>query len=143
MAKVSDLLANKSSDVWSIAPDEPVLAAIQKMADYNVGALCVVKGQDLVGVISERDYARKVVLKGRNSAETQVWEIMSSPVITVSPGDSISTCRMLMTERKIRHLPVVEQGQLVGMLSIGDLVRQVIEEQQREIDHMRQYIASS
>lgn len=143
MAKVSDLLANKSPNVWSIAPDEPVLAAIQLMADHNVGALCVVKGQELVGVISERDYARKVVLKGRSSAETAVWEIMSSPVITVDPADSVNTCQLLMTERKIRHLPVVQAGQLVGMLSIGDLVRQVIEEQQREIDHMRQYIASS
>lgn len=142
MAKVADLLQSKSPEVWSIAPDEPVLAAIQMMADRNVGALCVVKGQGLVGVISERDYARKVVLKGRNSAETEVWEIMSSPVITVSPEDSIKTCQLLMTERKIRHLPVLHEGRLVGMLSIGDLVRRIIEEQALELEHMRQYIAS-
>lgn len=142
MAKVADLLERKGKDVWRIHPDEPVLAAIQMMADRNVGALCVVKGTELVGIISERDYARKVVLKGRNSAETQVWEIMSSPPVTVSPADSVQTCQMLMTERKFRHLPVLEGGVLVGMLSIGDLVRQQIEEQQQEIDHMRRYIAS-
>lgn len=142
MAKVADLLAHKGKDIWTIHPDEPVLAAIQMMADRNIGALCVVKGTELVGVISERDYARKVVLKGRNSAETAVWEIMSSPVITVSPGDSVQTCQLLMTERKFRHLPVIDGGVLVGMLSIGDLVRQLIEEQQQEIDQMRRYIAS-
>ena len=142
MAKVADLLAHKGPDVWRIGPDEPVLAAIQQMADRNVGVLCVVKGTELVGVISERDYARKVVLKGRNSAETMVWEIMSSPVVSVSPEDSLTTCQMLMTERKFRHLPVLLQGELVGMLSIGDLVRQIIEAQQQEIDHMRRYIAS-
>lgn len=142
MATVADLLARKPAVVWSIHPDEPVLAAIQMMADRNVGALCVLKGDELVGIISERDYARKVVLRGRSSAETMVWEIMSAPVVAVAPKDAVRTCQLIMTERKFRHLPVVDQGKLVGMLSIGDLVRQVIEEQQIEIEQLQRYIAS-
>jgi CBS domain-containing protein len=142
MAKVKELLSGKGGQVFGISPDEPVLAAIQMMADRSIGAVLVMRGDELVGILSERDYARKVVLKGRSSAETAVWEIMSSPVTTVSPEDSINTCMMIMTERKIRHLPVVAAGSVVGVLSIGDLVKQVIEEQQREIAQLQQYIAS-
>ena len=142
MAKVSDLLSGKSPQVHAIGPDEPVLAAIQMMADKSVGALLVMRGAELAGIVSERDYARKVILRGRSSAETAVWEIMSSPVTTVGPGDSVSTCMMLMTERKIRHLPVVEAGKVVGVLSIGDLVKSVIEEQQQEIAQLQRYIVS-
>ncbi len=142
MAKVSDLLSGKGPQVHAIGPDEPVLAAIQMMADKSVGALLVMRGAELAGIVSERDYARKVILRGRSSAETAVWEIMSSPVTTVAPGDSVSTCMMLMTERKIRHLPVVEDGKVVGVLSIGDLVKAVIEEQQQEIAQLQRYIVS-
>ena len=142
MAKVSDLLSGKGPQVHAIGPDEPVLAAIQMMADKSVGALLVMRSAELAGIVSERDYARKVILRGRSSAETAVWEIMSSPVTTVAPGDSVSTCMMLMTERKIRHLPVVEAGKVVGVLSIGDLVKAVIEEQQQEIAQLQRYIVS-
>ena len=142
MAKVSDLLSGKGPQVHAIGPDEPVLAAIQMMADKSVGALLVMRGAELAGIVSERDYARKVILRGRSSAETAVWEIMSSPVTTVAPGDSVSTCMMLMTERKIRHLPVLDGGKVIGVLSIGDLVKAVIEEQQQEIAQLQRYIVS-
>ena len=142
MANVRDLLIQKGGDIYSIGPDEPVLAAIQMMADRSVGALMVMHDGELTGIISERDYARKVILKGRSSADTAVREIMSSPVKTVSPDDTINTCMMLMTEKHIRHLPVCDAGKVVGILSIGDLVKAVIEEQQREIAQLQQYIAS-
>lgn len=141
MAMVYQLLAVKGSAVHAIGPDEPVLAAIQAMADHGIGALVVMRGDELVGIVSERDYARKVILKGRSSAETPVWQIMSSPVVTVTPDTSVPTCMMLMTERRIRHLPVVQDGRVVGVLSIGDLVRAVIEEQEREIAALQRYIA--
>jgi CBS domain-containing protein len=141
MAMVHQLLAVKGSAVHAIGPDEPVLAAIQAMADHGIGALLVMRGDELVGIVSERDYARKVVLQGRSSAETPVWQIMSSPVVTVTPDTSVATCMMLMTERRIRHLPVVQDGRVVGVLSIGDLVRAVIEEQEREIAALQRYIA--
>ena len=142
MAKVADLLGDKGGAVYAVGPDDPVLSAIQVMADRGIGALLVMRGDELLGIVSERDYARKVILKGRSSAETPVWQIMSSPVTSVSPEDTANTCMMLMTERKFRHLPVVEQGRVVGVLSIGDLVKAVIEEQQREIQQLQQYIAS-
>ncbi|HVF35100.1 MAG TPA: CBS domain-containing protein [Candidatus Saccharimonadia bacterium] len=142
MACVREVLAGKSAAVHAIAPDEPVLEAIQMMADRSIGAVLVMRGRELVGILSERDYARKVILRGRSSAETPVWEIMSAPVTTVTPDDSVNTCMMLMTERRIRHLPVVQGGEVVGVLSIGDLVRQVIDEQQHEIAELQRYIAS-
>lgn len=142
MAKVRDLLAGKGRDVFAVAPDEPVLVAIERMAEKGIGAVLVMRGDELVGILSERDYARKIILKGRSSAETAAWEIMSSPVVTVDPDASVNTCMMLMTERKFRHLPVVEAGRVVGVLSIGDLVKSVIEEQRREIDELQRYIAS-
>ena len=118
MATVRQMLDEKERGVHSIGPDEPVLAAIQLMADKSIGAVLVMRGNELAGILSERDYARKVILLGRSSAETPVWEIMSSPVTTVRPSDTINTCMLLMTERKIRHLPVVEEGRVVGVLSI-------------------------
>ena len=142
MATVRELLADKPPAIWSIAPEEPVLEAIQLMADRSIGALLVMRGPELVGILSERDYARKVILMGRSSAETQVWEIMSSPVTTVGPEDTVATCMMRMTEQRIRHLPVVERGEVVGVLSIGDLVKRVIEEQQHEIAELQRYIAT-
>jgi CBS domain-containing protein len=142
MAKVIDLLAGKGRAVIAIGPDEPVLEAIELMAEKGIGALLVMRGEELLGILSERDYARKVIIKGRSSAETAVWEIMSAPVTTVGPGDSVNTCMMLMTEKKFRHLPVVDAGRVVGVVSIGDLVKAVIEEQQREIAELQRYIAS-
>jgi CBS domain-containing protein len=141
MPQVKQLLARKGREVWSIDADEPVLVAIQQMADRHVGALPVTRDGDLVGVVSERDYARKVILLGRSSAETPVWQIMSSPVVTVSPDDGVRQCMQLMTERRIRHLPVVEGGRMVGMISIGDLVRVVIEEQDQTIEHLERFIS--
>jgi CBS domain-containing protein len=141
MLRVNHLLARKGREVWSVDADQPVLEAIQIMADRRVGALPVTRGGELVGVVSERDYARKVILLGRSSAETPVWQIMSSPVVSVAPGDSVKHCMELMTERRIRHLPVVESGDMIGMISIGDLVRAVIEEQQETIEQLEKFIS--
>jgi CBS domain-containing protein len=142
MMRVSHLLAFKGKHVWSIGPEEPVLAAIQLMADKQIGALPVLRDGELVGIVSERDYARKVILMGRSSAETPVWQIMSSPVTTISPDQAVHRCMEIMTEQRIRHLPVVERAELVGMVSIGDLVKAVIEEQQQTITQLERYIAS-
>lgn len=141
MVRVKQLLARKGAEVWSIDADEPVLAAIQAMADKRVGALPVTRNGELTGMVSERDYARKVILLGRSSAETAVWEIMSSPVITVTPADDVRECMRIMTDKRIRHLPVVDSGRMVGVISIGDLVRAVIEEQEKTIEHLERFIA--
>lgn len=142
MTTVRHLLDGKGRALYSIEPEDPVLEAVRMMADRHVGALLVMRGTELAGILSERDYARKVVLLGRSSAETPVWQIMTSPVITVSPDNSIHDCMRLMTERRIRHLPVVEGGRVVGMISIGDLVKAVIEEQQQTIEQLETYIHS-
>ena len=142
MHTVRQLLASKGGRAIAIAPEEPVLEAIQLMADHHIGAVLVMRGNELLGILSERDYARKVILKGRSSAETAAWEIMSSPVVTVAPTDSVNTCMRVMTDRRIRHLPVLEGGQVVGVLSIGDLVKAVIEEQQQEIAQLQHYITT-
>ncbi|MBM0104206.1 CBS domain-containing protein [Steroidobacter sp. S1-65] len=141
MLRVSYVLAFKNKEVWTIGPEEPVLAAIQIMADKHIGALPVMRDQELVGIVSERDYARKVILLGRSSSDTPVWQIMSSPVKTVSPDEAVHRCMELMTEHRIRHLPVLEKNRLVGMISIGDLVKAVIEEQQQTITQLERYIA--
>jgi len=142
MASVAQLLARKSGSVFSIAPEDPVLEAIQMMADHHVGALLVMKGDELVGIVSERDYARKVILLGRSSSATPVWQIMSSPVHTVSPEQSLDECMRIVTDRRVRHLPVVRHGRVVGVLSIGDLVKAVIEDQQHTIEQLESYIHS-
>lgn len=142
MMRVKNLLDRKHGEVWSIEPEDPVLEAIQIMADRHVGALPVVRNGELLGIVSERDYARKVILLGRSSAETPVWQIMSSPVITVTPDDTVRHCMTLVTERRIRHLPVLENGVLVGIVSIGDLVKAVIEEQQETIEQLERFISS-
>jgi len=142
MLRVKHLLGRKGREVWSVDADQPVLAAIQVMADRHVGALPVTRRGELVGVVSERDYARKVILMGRSSAETPVSQIMSSPVVTVTPDDSIHRCMEIVTERRIRHLPVLDKdGTMIGVVSIGDLVRGVIEEQQETIDQLEKFIA--
>jgi CBS domain-containing protein len=142
MSTVRHLLDRKDRALFSIEPEDPVLEAIRMMADHHVGALLVMRGSELAGILSERDYARKVVLLGRSSAETPVWQIMTSPVVTVSRDSSIQDCMRLMTERRIRHLPVVEHGRVIGMISIGDLVKAVIEEQQQTIEQLESYIHS-
>ena len=141
MLRVKYLLALKGKDVWSIGPEAPVLDAIQLMADKHIGALPVMRGAELLGIVSERDYARKVILKGRSSADTPVRDIMSTPVRTVSPDEGVQRCMEIMTEYRIRHLPIVEKQRVVGMISIGDLVKAVIEEQQQTITELERYIA--
>jgi CBS domain-containing protein len=142
MITVRHLLDRKDRALFSVAPEDPVLEAIRMMADRHVGALLVMRGTELAGIVSERDYARKVVLLGRSSAETPVSQIMSSPVITVSLDNSVHDCMRLMTERRIRHLPVIDGGRVAGMISIGDLVKAVIEEQQQTIEQLESYIHS-
>jgi CBS domain-containing protein len=141
MLRVRQLLAGKGHDVWSVDAEEPVLEAIRIMAERHVGALPVLRAGELAGVISERDYARKVVLLGRSSAETPVLQIMSSPAITVTSDDTIQHCMEIMTERRIRHLPVVDAGRMTGMISIGDCVRAVIEDQQNTIQQLERFIS--
>ena len=142
MLRIKFLLALTGNTGWSVAPDTPGLEAIRVMADKHIGALLVVQDGQLVGIVSERDYARKVILQGYSSAEIPVSQIMSSPVTTVSPDDTVHRCMEIITEKRIRHLPVVEKQKLVGLVSIGDLVKAVIEEQQQTIDHLERYIVS-
>ena len=142
MVKVEDLLTRKPRALYAIGPDEPVLEAIRMMAEHSIGAVLVLHDGAIAGIVSERDYARKVVLLGRASNETPVGDIMSSPVVTVTPGDDLDHCMRLMTERRIRHLPVVVDGRVIGMLSIGDLVKAVIDEQRRTIEQLEAYIHS-
>ena len=140
MARVAELLKHKGHTIYSIEPDQPVLEAIRRMAEYGVGALLVMRAELLLGVVSERDYARKIILMGRSSSDTPVRQIMSSPVITVRTDQSVAECMQLMTERRVRHLPVVQTDRVVGVLSIGDLVRSVVAEQQQTIEQLEQYI---
>ena len=140
MATARHLLDRKGRAIFSIKPEEPVLEAIRLMAEHHVGALLVMKGDELVGIVSERDYARKVILKGRSSADTPVAQIMSSPVVTVSMSNSVQECMQLMTARRLRHLPVVDGRKVLGVVSIGDLVKAVMEEQQQTIEQLESYI---
>jgi CBS domain-containing protein len=140
MTTVRELLDRKGSAVYSVEPEDPVLEAIQLMADHHVGALLVMRAGELVGIVSERDYARKVILLGRSSNETPVWQIMSSPVVTVTPEQTLTDCMRLMTERRLRHLPVLQKGTVAGVISIGDLVKAVMEEQQQTIEQLESYI---
>jgi CBS domain-containing protein len=142
MRNVNQILEAKGGRVIAVPKEAPVLEVIRLMAEHHIGSVLVVQGSELVGIATERDYARKVILQGRSSADTPVGQIMSSPVVTVLPTDTAQTCMSLMTERKIRHLPVLEDGQLIGMVSIGDLVKAVIEDQQQEIAQLQQYITS-
>ena len=141
MRNANQILENKGHSVFSVAPETPVLDVIRLMAEHHIGAVLVMRGETLVGIASERDYARKVILQGRSSANTPIGTIMSSPVLCVAPEDTATTCMALMTQRHIRHLPVRDGERIVGLISIGDLVKAVIEDQQHEIAQLQQYIA--
>ena len=138
---VSSLLHHKGSAVWSVSPDSSVFDAIKLMAEKNIGALPVLSAGKLVGIVTERDYTRKVALQGKSSKETRVWEIISNQVVCVTPEESIEECMRLMTENRVRHLPVVENEKLLGIISIGDLVNWIISSQNSTIEQMEQYIA--
>ncbi|HET7007028.1 MAG TPA: CBS domain-containing protein, partial [Candidatus Binatia bacterium] len=131
----------KGSDVWSVEPDATVLDALQRMADKEVGALVVMQGEQIVGLISERDYARKIILHGRSSPTTLVREIMTSPVVYIHLDQPIEECMSLMTEKRTRHLPVMENGKLVGLISIGDIVKSIIADQQFIIEQLVRYVS--
>ena len=137
---IASILKGKGSAVWSVSPQRTVYDAIEMMADKSVGALLVVSERKLVGIISERDYARKVILRGKSSATTLVHEIMSSPVTFVTAKHRVDECMDLMTKNRVRHLPVIENDNIFGIVSIGDLVRWAISEQQETIEHLQNYI---
>jgi len=137
---VRDILKSKGTKVYSIAPKQTVFEAIKKMDELDIGALLVVNDQKLKGIISERDYRSKVILKGRSSKSTNVSEIMSEDIIYVEPGDSVESCMSIMTEKKIRHLPVMKGDDILGVISIGDLVKNIISQQKFEIKNLRHYI---
>lgn len=143
MKTIREILDDKGTRVWSIAPDRTVFDALALMGEKEVGALTVVENGRLVGIISERDYARKVILKGKTSRETQVSEIMSAHVISTRVERTVQECMQIMTDRRIRHLPVLEAGELVGIISIGDLVKALIAEQQFMIEQLESYITQS
>lgn len=138
---IESILHQKNRQVWSVAPDATVYDAIAMMADKNVGALLVVENGALVGIISERDYSRKVMLRGKRSRETLVREIMSTQLTTVDPNESVDRCLRNMTEKRVRHLPVVKDGAICGVISIGDLVKHVISAQSATIDQLERYIS--
>ena len=142
MHTLRQLLGNKTAEVYSVAPNDSVIDAIRLMAQKGVGAVLVMEGMDLVGIISERDYARKVVLHGRSSADTAVREIMTAEVVTVGLQQTVAECMRIVTEHRIRHLPVMDGDEVAGVISIGDLVKAVIEDQKVQLDELQRYIAS-
>lgn len=141
MGTVAQILEAKGSEIWSIAPDQMVFDAIRLMAKKRIGALLVMEEHKLVGIITERDYARKVVLEGRSSRQTSVREVMTTRVLCVPPTRTVAECMALVTDKRARHLPVVDRKRVVGVVSIGDLVKAVIEEQQFVIEQLQQYIS--
>ena len=142
MRTVRQLLGSKTPEIFAVSPDASVLDAIKLRAEKGVGAVLAMQGARLCGIVSERDYARKVVLQGRSSSNTPVRDIMTAKVVTVRPDDSVDHCMQVVTEHRIRHLPVAEGDAIVGVISIGDLVKAVIEDQKVELDQLQRYIAS-
>jgi len=141
MKLIRHLLERKGRHIISVRPDASVLDAIRLMAEKNIGAVLVMDGDDLRGIMSERDYARKVIVKGRSSSSTLVADIMTADVLTTSSGETVNNCMELMTEMRIRHLPVVEDNVVIGVISIGDLVQAIISDQQEEIEQLEHYIS--
>lgn len=140
MRQVRHLLESKGGTIYTIAPDAPVLEAIKRMAEHRIGALLVMRDEQLLGVVSERDYARKVILQGRSSSQAKVSEIMRNDPLTVGPQTDVLDCMRLCTDSRVRHLPVVDDGRVVGVISIGDLVKAVIDAQAEQIEHLERYI---
>ncbi|MGA9421539.1 MAG: CBS domain-containing protein [Rhodanobacteraceae bacterium] len=141
MLHVKHLLQEKGNQIYSIEADKPVLEALRRMAEHGIGSLLVMRGDKLVGIVSERDYARNVILKGRSSAQTPVADIMATSVLTIGPGDTVATCMHLCTDQRVRYLPVVEDDKVIGLLSLGDLIKAVISEQSEQIEQLQRYIA--
>ena len=137
---VSQILKDKEGKIWSVAPRETAYNALQIMSDQNLGALLVIDKRGVVGIFSERDYARKVILKGKSSKTTPVSELMTKKVLYIDPGTSVEDCIALMTEKNVRHLPVIEKNQLVGIVTVGDVLKQLIEDQKFEIQELERYI---
>jgi len=140
---VTNILKQKGTNVYSISPESTVFEAIKEMSDRGIGALLVMENKKLHGIISERDYRDKVILKGRTSKTTKVKEIMTSDVYCVSPQESLEECMALRTDKKFRHLPIVENDEVVGVISIGDIIKQIISKQKVEINHLKSYIGGS
>lgn len=140
MKTVAQILNAKGHDIWSVQPDDTVLDSLKMMANKGVGALLVMNDEKLVGIVTERDYARKVILEGKSSNRTAVRDIMSDKVLCVSPDRTVDQCMALMTDKRARHLPVLDQKKVIGVVSIGDLVKALIDEQQILIDQLQQYI---
>ena len=141
MKAIGTILTNKGAQIWSVTPGDTMLQAITTMAERGVGALLVMEGPKLLGIISERDYARRVILQGRRSADTRVEEIMTRDVVAVSVDMTVEQGLALMTERHFRHLPVIEEGRVIGVVSIGDLVKEIIKDQQFVIEELRRYVS--
>ena len=140
MDNVGNILKQKGSHVWSIRPEESVYRGLEILAEKNIGVLLVMEEKKVVGVFSERDYARKVILKGKSSVEMKVEEIMSKDVLYASPGDSVEKCMAIITENKIRHLPIMRDGKLLGMITSGDIINHIISRQEFEIQELKKYI---
>lgn len=143
MTTVRNILQTKGAEVWSVEPETPVMNALRIMDEKNIGALVVARGGSVLGILSERDYARKLVLKGRSTTEATVQDLMTPSVITVTPDQSMDRCMELMTSKRIRHLPVVENGKLIGLISIGDVVKAVISEKEDLIKQLENYITGA
>jgi len=141
MKLVQHLLDSKGQEIISVTADASVLDAIKIMAERAIGSLLVMQGDELLGIVTERDYARKVIVKGRSSETTEVGEIMTAKVCTATINDTVNSCMTVMTERRIRHLPVVDDGKVIGLISIGDLVQAIISDQKEEIEHLEHYIS--
>jgi CBS domain-containing protein len=141
MKLVSDILNSKGHDVWAVKPDDTIFDSLRLMAEKGVGALLVMDGDKLVGIVTERDYARKVILEGKSSKTAAISEIMTEKVLCVAPESTVEECMALMTDKRARHLPVVDDKRVVGVLSIGDLVKAILSEQQVLIDQLQHYIA--
>ena len=143
MATVKQLLESKDNNVWSLSPETTVFEGLQFMAEKNIGALLVTRDDKLIGIFSERDYARKVILKGKASKDTTIGELMTKEVIYTTPEDSLDECMALMTAKHIRHLPILNNGKLIGLLTLGDLVKQIMSNQEFKIQELEKYISGS